>query len=119
VPPIFLYATEKFGLLYASVPREVHVEPSGDDAYSTAVPLYQNTQCVFDEESKKLLRAPSVVEFVEVDAPTTEVCAYEAHGRIHAIANTRKRASDTESAYALLRVRGTPFMGRPFVDTAS
>jgi hypothetical protein len=73
VPPIFLYATEKFGLLYASVPREVHVEPSGDDAYSTAVPLYQNTQCVFDEESKKLLRAPSVVELVEVEEPTTEV----------------------------------------------
>jgi hypothetical protein len=119
VLPSTLCVTEKFGVLYARVPREVHVAPSGDDAYSIAVPLYQNTQCVFDEESKKLLRAPSVVEFVEFDCPTMEVCACETCGDNKAIMNTSVRGSDTKSAQGLLRVRGTPFIAQPFVDTAS
>ena len=109
---------EKFGVLYASVPRDVHVVPSGEDEYSIAVPLYQNTQWVFDDASKKLLRAPSVVAFVEVDCPTTEVCAYETCGSNKVITNTTARASDTKSAQGLLRVRGTPFIAQPFVDTA-
>jgi hypothetical protein len=44
VPPIDLKATEKFGVLYASVPREVHVVAFADEAYSIWVPVYQNTQ---------------------------------------------------------------------------
>ena len=51
VPEIILNATEKFGVLYESVPREVQVEASGDDAYSTAVPLYQNAQWMLEAES--------------------------------------------------------------------
>ena len=39
VPPMLLYATEKFAVLYDCVPREVHVEPSLEDAYSIAEPL--------------------------------------------------------------------------------
>ena len=39
VPPMLLYATEKFAVLYDCVPREVHVEPSLEDAYSIADPL--------------------------------------------------------------------------------
>ena len=44
VPEMFLKATEKLGVLYESVPRDVHVAPLGDDAYSIADPLYQNAQ---------------------------------------------------------------------------
>jgi hypothetical protein len=51
VPEIILNATEKFAVLYESVPREVHVAASGDEAYSTAVPLYQNAQWRFEPES--------------------------------------------------------------------
>jgi hypothetical protein len=39
VPPMLLYATEKFAVLYACVPREVQVVPSVDDEYAMAVPL--------------------------------------------------------------------------------
>ena len=51
VPEIILNATEKFGVLYESVPRDVHVAASGDDAYAIAEPLYQNAQWVLEAES--------------------------------------------------------------------
>ncbi len=70
-----LDATEKFGVLYTTVPAELHVDPSDDEAYSIPGPLYQNAQWRLAPESKKLLRAPDVVELVEVEALTTETCA--------------------------------------------
>jgi hypothetical protein len=70
VPLIDLKATEKLLVLYASVPREVHVEALADEAYSIAEPLCQNSQCSPEAESLKLLRSPAVVGLSVVDEPT-------------------------------------------------
>jgi hypothetical protein len=37
--------------------------------------VYQKTQWLLEPESKNVFLLPEVVEFVEVDAPTTETCA--------------------------------------------
>ncbi len=53
---------------------------------------------MFDEESKKLLRAPSVVAFVEVDCPTTDVCANTLVVRNETRKNKKARTADTREA---------------------
>ena len=94
------------------MPCDVHVVASGDEAYSIADPVYQNAQWRLEVESKKLFRAPEVVEDVEVDAPTTETCACAEYERaIAAIATnvTRHKLRQREQR------RGTGDDGTAFI----